>query len=61
MIYKEIKEIHCIECQEQLPQTDSAFTGSTNYDIENTMFVCDECLEEDDKHEFDSPHKLEKK
>ena len=51
MIYKEIKEIHCIECQEQLPQTDSAFTGSTNYDVENTMFVCDECLEEDDNHE----------
>ena len=59
MIYKEIKEIHCIECQEQLPQTDSSFTGSTNYDVENTMFVCDKCLEaQDHKHEFDSPHRL---
>ena len=51
MIYKEITEVYCIECEEQLSDTDSAFTGSTNYDIENAMFVCDECLEEQDEED----------
>ena len=59
MIYKEIKEIYCTDCEEQLPETDSAFDGNTNYNIENCSFVCDRCLEaQDHKHEFDSPHRL---
>ena len=60
MIYKKIKEIYCTDCEEQLPETDSAFDGNTDYDIENSLFVCDKCLDESEqKHEFDSPHRLE--
>ena len=59
MIYKKITEVYCIECEEQLPETDSAFDGNTNYNIENCSFVCDKCLEaQDHKHEFDTPHRL---